>query len=88
VTTELSSDLEPQPAAAYDRYSANALLRFDRDGRIETIRQLQALMALDEAIGEHTMSAQLRLMLERERHRELDLEAALGSRAPRGAKAP
>ena len=82
MTLEVDFDLEPQPAAAYDRYLAKALLRFDRDGRIETIRQLQALMAFDEAIGERAMPAQLSGMLERERNRELTLEAAQGSRAP------
>jgi len=86
MTADRSFDPERQPAAAYDRYSAKALLRFDREGRIETIRQLQALMVLDDAIGEHTMSAQLSGMLERERNRELTLEAAQGSRAPKEPK--
>lgn len=43
-------------------------------------------MAIDEPIDERTMSVQLRGMPERERNRELELAAALGSPALSGAK--
>jgi hypothetical protein len=67
---------------AYDRYSQQASLRFDLEGKSETIRQLRARMSLCEEIGEYSMSEHIRNVLEREKSRQIDLAMALGEGAP------
>jgi hypothetical protein len=52
---------------AQGRYSQKALLRFDLEGEIETLRQQRAGLSLREAVGDHVMSEHVRGILRQER---------------------
>jgi len=60
-----------------------ALLRFDLDNEVETIRNYRQRVRQAEALGEYAIAEQIREILVQEQEHLIDLATALGEDAPK-----
>ena len=72
--------VEPKPVRVSDQ--PDAMLRFDLQNELTTIREYRTRVVQCEAIGEYAMAEEIREILRNEQEHLIDLATALGEQVP------